>query len=233
MRVLKIAVVLLLLASLGAAEERPAPKTVRVIGTSEVKVIPDRAIVQLGVESQSSSASLAKKSEDTAARRILSSLRGNGIDEKDIQTTWLSLEPYTYYHKGVRTTYFVAAQTLSVTLRDLERLDAVLESLIKAGGNRIESITYETSDLRKYRDQARDLAVKAAKEKAVALAQALGQEVGKAESIDEVPEARNEYQGLLSNYSFEAGIPDKAKAPSTAAGQKTVTASVIVAFELN
>lgn len=233
MRLAKILAVLLLLVSLGTAEEKPAPKTVRVVGTSEVKVVPDRAIIQLGVESQSSSARLAKQAEDAVARRILGSLRGNGVDEKDIQTTWLSLEPQTYYHKGVRTTYFVASQTLSVTLRDLEKLDGVLESLIKAGGNRIESITYETSDLRKYRDQARDLAVKAAREKAVALAQALGQGIGKAESIDEVPEARNEYQGWLSNYSYEGGIAAKARAPSTAPGQKSVTASVIVAFELN
>src|SRR5262249_35910517 len=162
--------------------ERPLTKVVRVTGTSEVKVEPDRAVIELGVEKEDPSASAAKRAEDAASRRILAALRANGIDEKDIRTTFLSLQPQAGYRKNLRFTSFVAAKTMSVTVRDIPRLDALLESLVKAGGNRIDSIVYETSDLRKYRDQARELAVKAAREKAQALAQALGQQIGKAQS---------------------------------------------------
>jgi len=206
---------------------------VRVVGTAEVKVVPDRAVIELGVEKQNASARLAKQFADATARAILADLRSNGIDEKDIQTTSLSLQPQFNYRKGLKISYFVAEETMAVTIRDLSKLDSLLESLIKAGGNRIESIQYETSDLRKYRDQARDFAVKAAREKAQALAKALGQEVGKAYSIEEVGESAYQYSGLLSNATYEVSKARAKPAPTTAAGERTVSASIVVSFDLN
>jgi uncharacterized protein YggE len=231
MKIMKITLGLCVLASFATAEDKSPSKVVRVVGTSEVKVVPDRAVIAVGVEKQDPSASLAKHAEDAAARRILATLHSNGVDEKDIQTTFLSLQPQSYSKKGVRISYFVAAQTMTITVRDLSRLDTLLEALIKAGGNRIDSIGYETSDLRKYRDQARELAVKSAREKAGDLAKALGQDIGKAQSIEEVPESQNVFS--TANISF--GNEDKTRwtGPSISVGQKSISASVMVSFELN
>jgi hypothetical protein len=224
-----IAVAVVLLTGLIFAEDKAPSNFVRVAGTAEVKVIPDRAVIELGVERQNASASVAKQSADAVARRILESLHANGVDEKDIQTTYLSLRPQSSYNKKVRTSYFVAQQTMSVTVRDLSKLDTLLQELIAAGGNRIDSVEYETSDLRKYRDQARELAVKAAREKAQAMAHALGQEIGKAQSIEEATESRG--YGVANNYIEEGGFARKFA--STSAGQTRVSASVTVSFELN
>ena len=229
MKFLKIAVAICLLASLSVAQDRLTPKVVRVVGTAEVEVVPDRAVIEIGVEKQNPSASVAKHAEDVAARRILAALHTNEIDDKDIQTTFLSLQPQSYTRKGVRVSYFVAAQTMTITVRDLAKLDTLLESLIKAGGNRIDSIAYETSDLRKYRDRARDEAVKAAREKAGALAKALGQDIGTAQSIEETPTP--EYSA--ANASFNYYGRDQTRAPSIAVGQISISASVTVSFELN
>ena len=233
MRSICLAIALLCLVSLSVAEEKPPLRTVKVVGTAEVKVVPDRAVISLGVEKQNVNASVAKQSADAAARRILDALRTNGVDEKDIQTTFLSLQPQFNYRRGMKMSYFVAEQTMSVTIRDLAKLDSILESLIKAGGNRIDAIQYETSDLRKYRDQARDLAVKAAREKAQALATALNQTIGKAASIEEVSESDNQYSYLYANASYVNTRAPAKVSPSTAAGQKTISASVVVAFDLN
>ncbi|HWX54990.1 MAG TPA: SIMPL domain-containing protein [Verrucomicrobiae bacterium] len=234
MNVIRTVIAFLLLAATAAAQDKLPPRVVRVVGTADVSVVPDRAVIAIGVEKQNASASLAKLAADGAARRLLAALRGDGIEEKDIQTTFLSLQPQFNYRKGMRISYFVAEQTMSITVRDLPKLDAVLESLIKAGGNRIDSIYYETSDLRKYRDQARDQAAKAAREKAQALAHALGQEIGRAYSIEEVPEPSNQYfGGLMSNSSDEVANKSRATGPSTAAGQKKISASVVVSFDLN
>jgi uncharacterized protein YggE len=223
---------LFVVTTLAVAEDRLPPKVVRVIGTSEVKVIPDRAVIEIGVEEQNPSATAAKQMADTTARQLLASLRSNGIDDKDIQTTFLSLRPQFDYRKGMRISHFVAAQTMSVTVRDLAKLDSLLESMIRAGGNRVDSIEYETSDLRKYRDQARDLAVKAAREKAQALANALGQEIGKPYSIEEIPESTAPYSTAMPNTSYEYSGKTRATGPSTSAGMKTITASVVVSFDL-
>ncbi len=234
MKSVRIAIPVLCFVAMIHAQDRYSPKVVRVVGTSEVKVVPDRAVIELGVYRQAPSAGAAKESEDAAARKLLAAIRANGIEDKDVQTTYLSLQPQVNIHKGVRTTYFVAEQTLTVTVRDLTKLDTILQSLIKAGGNRIDSVRYEVSDLRKYRDQARELAVKAAREKAQALAAALGQEIGKAHSIEEVPEPGGGYTAALANSRIEYyNYADKSRAPSTSAGQERVSASIIVSFDLN
>jgi hypothetical protein len=233
LKALRLVAAFLVLGSLAVAEDRPLARVVRTAGTAEVKAVPDRAVVELGVEKQNVSATVAKQSADVAARSILAALRANGIEEKDMQTTFLSLQPQFNYRRGQKISYFVAAQTISFTIRDLSKLDPLLESLVKAGGNRIDSIQYEVSDLRKYRDQARDLAVKAAREKALALAKALDQEIGKAYSIDEVPEYNYQYaRGLMSNAGYEVAKAPARVGPSTAAGQKTISASVVVSFDL-
>lgn len=229
-----LALAMLQFTGLAVAEDRLPPRVVRVVATAEVKTVPDEVVIELGVEKQSAEASTAKRLADAAARNILADLRKNGVDEKDMQTTFLALRPQFNYRKGMRISYFVAEQTISFTVRDLPRLDSLLESLIKAGGNRIDSIRYEVSDLRKYRDEARDLAVKAAREKASALARALGQEVGKAYSIEEVAQPAYDYSsGLLSNASFERTRTHDKSGPTTAPGQSTISASVVVSFDLN
>jgi uncharacterized protein YggE len=232
MKTFAVAAAVLVMSVLGLSEDKPPLKTVRVTGTAEIKVVPDRAVIELGVEKQSASASMAKQSADAAARKILASLHANGVDEKDIQTTFLYLQPQFNYRRGMRISYFVAAQTLTVTIRDLSRLDALLESLIRAGGNRIDSIQYETSDLRKYHDDARERAVKAAREKAQALAAAIGQEIGKAQTIEELAEPAGQSYGFMSNTSFEVS-KTRAQSSATAPGEKSISASVVVAFELN
>jgi uncharacterized protein YggE len=82
-KLLKIALALCVLTTLAAAEDKLPARFVRVVGTAEVKVVPDRAVIEVGVEKQDPSASVAKHAEDAAARRILATLRGNGIDEKN------------------------------------------------------------------------------------------------------------------------------------------------------
>jgi len=232
MKSLAVAVVLVLFSGLIVAQDKLPPRVVRVVGTGEVKVVPDRAVIEVGVEKQSISAKTSKQLADAASRKILAAITTSGIDEKDVQTISFSLHPQFDYRRGGRLTGFAAQQTLSVTVRDLAKLDSLLEALIQSGGNRINSIEYETSDLRKYRDQARELAVKAAREKAEALAKALGQEIGKAYAIEEAPEPG--YQSsLMANYSNEINfVPAKSKR-ATAAGQEAISASIVVSFELN
>ena len=229
MKLAKIALIVTMLATLAVAEERTPSHYVRVTGTSEVKVVPDRAVVEIGVEKRDSNASAAKHAEDASARRILAALRARHIDDKDIQTTYLSLQQQSSYVNKKRVYFFVASQTLSVTVRDISQLDTLLEAMVQAGGNQINSIVYETSELRKYRDQARDLAVKAAREKA--LARALGQDVGRAQIIEEVPELAS-FAGIQANAYVEEGRT-RGAGPSLAPGQTSITASVTVSFELN
>ena len=208
------------------------PKVVKTTGTAEIKVTPDRAVIQIGVERQSPTAKGAKSAADNVSRKLLAALKAQGIEDKDIQTTYLDLQPTSYYEKHVRINNFTASQSLSVTVRELSKLDAVMDAVMSAGANRIDGIEYQSSELRKYRDQARDEAAKAAKERAVALAAALGNQVGKTYSIEEVQQWDGYgYAGMPANTVLN-GNDMRSRGPSTAPGQLTVTASVIVSFDL-
>ena len=208
------------------------PKIVKTTGTAELKVTPDQATIQLGVERQSATAKFAKAGVASTSRKILAALKELNIEDKDIQTAYLYLEPMIDYRKGLRITNFTAEQSLSVTVRDLSRLDTVMDAVISAGANRIGGIEYQSSDLRRYKDQARDAAAQAAREKAEALAKALGNQIGKTYSIEEVPQSEGYYgsvAGLMANTSMDES---RSRGPSTAPGQLTVKASVVVSFDL-
>jgi len=212
-------------------EKNSQPRGVTTTGTAEINVVPDMVLLQVGVENQSPRARTAKAAADATSRKILAALKDLGIDSKDIQTAYLSLQPQFDYRKGMQISYFSAEQSLTVKLHDVSKIDDVLDALIRAGGNRVDGIEYQSSELRKYRDQARDEAVKAAREKADALAKALGQQIGKAYSIEE------ERPQMFSPYGYSNSVvtrneSPKPGGPSTSAGQLKVSAAVTVTFDL-
>jgi len=228
-----VAVVVLCFAGLVAQGQEVCsnPKIVKTTGTAELKVTPDQAVIQLGVEHQSVTAKNAKTAVTAASRKILAALKALRIDDKDIQNDYLSLQPMIDYRKGLRITNFTAEQSLSVKVRDLSKLDDVMDAVMSAGANNIGGIDYQSSELRKYKDEARDAAAKAAREKADALAKALGNQIGKTYSIEEVQQSEGSYQygGVAANTMME---DTRSRAPSTAPGELTVKASVTVAFDL-
>jgi uncharacterized protein YggE len=75
--------------------------------------------------------------------------------------------------------------SVSITVRDVTKTSAILAAALKAGANQVSDVSFYTSDLRKYRDQARDLAITAAREKADALAGAAGAKTGCVMNINE------------------------------------------------
>lgn len=207
----------------------PNPKIVKTTGTAEVKVTPDQAVLQLGVEKQSPTARAAKAAVSNTSRKILAALKLLAVEDRDVQTAYLNLQPMIDYRKGVRIVNFTAAQSLSIKVRDLSKLDDVMDAVISAGANSIDGIEYQSSELRKYKDQARDEAATAARQKAEALAKSLGNQIGKTYSIEEGQQ--EEAYPYLPPPNVTLGL-NKTRAPSTAPGQLTVNASVIVVFDL-
>ncbi len=214
-----------------AQEMCAPPKIVKTTGTAEIKVTPDEAVLTIGVERQSVRAKNAKNGVAEASRKIIATLKTLGVEDKDIQTAYLSLQPMIDYQKGMRITNVTAEQSLSVKLRDIAKLDDVMDAVVSAGANSIGGIEYQSSELRKYKDQARDEAVKAAREKADALAKGLGNQIGKTYSIEEVQQAEGSYlYGRLE--ANQVMVDKRSSGPSTAPGELTVKASVVVRFDL-
>jgi hypothetical protein len=130
---------------------------------------------------------IAKTQNDDAVQKVLAVVSSYGIDPEHVQTEHLSIESRysrTYEHRDFLG-YFVR-KTIVVTLNDSPKFEDLLGAVLQAGVNYVHGIDFHTTELRKYRDEARSLAIKAAREKAVALASALDEEIGRPQQITEI-----------------------------------------------
>ena len=175
-----------------AAQDRLEPeivcdtgRTVQVSGTAVVNVTPDRVLIQLGLQSNGTTPQKVESNNSAVVSNIIRALKKLGVEEKDIVTDWYVIEPVyenynSLYIKGYRINNVVA-----VTLRDITNVNQVIVASLDAGANQVVNVEFYLSNLRTYRDQARDLAVKAAHEKAQDLAASAGTETGCVMNINE------------------------------------------------
>jgi uncharacterized protein len=175
---------LFLLASVDAlwAQQPPAydgrPK-ITVTGEAVVKVKPDRIVISFGIEAWDASINVAKEKHNDILKQALTGFKDSGLPEKAIQTEHLSIQPRWESEHTRRSfiAYFVRS-TLVVTLSEVEKVEAVVTAALESGVTYIHGVNFQTTELKKHREQARELALKAAKEKADKMSAVLGQTAG-------------------------------------------------------
>lgn len=160
-------------------------RSIQVSGTAVVNVTPDRVLIQLGVQSNATTPQKVESANSTTINRVIQALKAQGIEGKDIVTDWYVIDPIyedysSLYIKGYRINNIVA-----ITLRDISKVNKVIIAALNAGANQVVNVEFYLSNLRKYRDQAREMAMKAAQEKAQDLASAAGAETGCVMNINE------------------------------------------------
>jgi len=226
-----------------AGSEVTEPRSVTVTGEAEVKVAPDEVVLVLGVESIHKELAEVKKIHDhQRVKNVLAAVQANGVPAKNMQTDYVSLEPdYRQESNEIRKIVaYIQRTTIVVTLTDLAKFERLLTGTLQAGAEHVHSVEFRTTQLRKYRDQARALAIQAAKEKAVALAGELGQHVGRPHSIREGQNWWGSsyrswwgrgYQMGSQNVMQNAGR-GSAQEDTLAPGTVSVRADISVTFEL-
>lgn len=201
--------------------------TLRVVGTGTVEAVPDLATLTLGVtaEDKTAAGAMARVSEDTAALRAR--LRAAGVEGRDLQTGELSLSPvWSSYDSGRdrRITGYAAANRLSVRLRDLDGMGALLDQAIGAGANSFQGLAFGLQDPGPLSDEARRQAVADARHKARLYAEAAGLTPGPVHRIEESAGA------VPRPLTIEAA---RASAPvPVAPGEVTLEAGVTMVFAL-
>ena len=223
--------------------DRVEPRLVTVTGEAVVEVVPDEVVLTLGVESADKQLRLARSLNDARVEQVIAAAQKLGIAAKDIQTDHISIEPRyrDNYEQRDFVGYFVR-QTIVITLKDITQFEDLLSDVLDAGANYVHGIQFRTTELRKHKDEARTLAIKAAREKAVALARDLDQHVGKPFAIREDQEGWwSGYNagwgstgglGMTQNVVQNAGNVGVEMEGALAPGQISVTARVTVSFEL-
>jgi uncharacterized protein YggE len=218
--------------------------TVDVSGDAEVKVVPDRVSISFAVETRNTDLETATSGTDAAVKKVMAAARGLGIDPTDIQTDFIRVEiSYSDKGQGTRVAFYTASKGVQILLKDVSHFDQLVQAGLKAGANKIDDVNFRTSELRKYRDQARAMAVQAASEKAHDLAKA-----GNFHILDKPlhvsTSSANTYwssygRGRYGNYMGQNAVQNMGGGggggdaqDSVALGKISVTASVEMVFQI-
>ena len=149
--------------------------------------VPDLAIISAGVQTLQPTASAAIEENAARMERVRAALKRAGIDDKDIQTSTISLNPEYQYdqNKPPRLTGYRATNTVNVKFRDLKRSGAILDALVAEGSNQISGPNLTIDKPEAAYDEARVKAIAAGRARAELYARALGKRVVRLLTVSE------------------------------------------------
>jgi len=233
-----VSIVLLLAFALTAcgpigAASTAAQRTLNVTGAGEAYLTPDVAYINIGVHTEKPAASEAVTANNAQTAQVIAALTKAGIDPKDIRTTNFSIWPFDKFDPatGMSTgeKYYGVDNTVYVTIRKLESLGDLLDTLVTAGANSINSIQFDVADKTAAMKEARAAAMKNAQAQAQELADAAGVTLGKITSIsfyDSTPSP------VMDAYGKGGGGMGAASTVPIQPGQLTLTVTVSLSYEI-
>jgi hypothetical protein len=217
------------------ALERPTDvsndRWIEVTGEGSVSAAPDFARVTLGVTNTGNTAGEAVAANAKAANALVSLIKSEGVGPADIQTSEVSISPmFSQSSPGQTTaptiTGYGVSNNVTVMVRDIPRLGALLDKAVTEGANSIYGIGFGHNDPSALLDKARPLAVADARRKAEIYANAGGARIGRLMVLTEEP---GRQPPVAFSRAFVAGAP----APTPIeAGEDKLTVTVTARFEL-
>jgi len=166
------------------------PTGIAVTGEGTVSAAPDMAIISLGVNTLRPTVAEAREAAAAALQGMIDSMKAQGVDEKDMQTSNLSIYPEYDYNNSTNQQIlrgFRVNNTLVAKLHDIDQTGDIVDGAVAAGGDEtaITSISFTIDDPESLRAEARQKAVEDARKRADTLAAASGVSVGEPISINE------------------------------------------------
>jgi len=215
-----------LLGAPALAEEAPPP-TISVTGEASVSVPPDLALIDAGVSTEAKTAREASEANNAAMGKVLLALKGAGIEEKDFQTSRLSLQPqYAPNRSGPNAvTGYRATNRVTIKLHDVTKVAGTIDLVTGAGANELGGIGFMVSSASKLLDEAREQAVADARRKAEIYAKAASVTLGAPVSIsEENPPGPGPYRKMAAGMA--------AAAAPVATGEETLRVMVSVSWAI-
>ena len=212
----------------------PATRTVSVSGSGTAYLVPDIAYIYVGVHTEKLTASEAVAENTHQTQQMIQALTEFGIDPKDIRTTNFSIWPQDKYDPMTGTPtgekVYSVDNTVYVTIRDINKLGDLLDTVVAAGANTVNSIQFDVADKTAAMKEARDAAVKNAQEQAQELASAAGVSLGDITNISFYDTAPYPVYGSYGKGG--GGGSDAAIAVPIQPGEMTIVVSVSLTYEI-
>lgn len=212
-----------------AAQAASVDRQITITGTGVIAAVPDMATLQLGIVTQGLSGKDALGENSKQMARVIADLAAAGIEERDIQTTGLSLQPdwdrRNDRNEPMRIVGYTARNGVTIRVRDLDILGDVLDDVVGSGANQFNGLSFGVINPAPLQDQARVLAVKNAAARAELLVTAAGAKLGDVLSISEQGAIRPQMMRSMAMDLAESSVP-------VAAGEVDLQANVTITYEI-
>ncbi|MDD5221297.1 MAG: SIMPL domain-containing protein [Candidatus Pacebacteria bacterium] len=214
--------------------------TITVTGDGEVYVKPDLGLISFSVVNEAKTVEVAMSENTAKMNNIISAIKGQGVKEEDIKTTYFNINPRyeypkdtsSYYYSGKRVLVgYEVNQSLQVKIRDLTKIGTLISKATEAGANDVGSLSFTVDNEDDAKKQARDLAIEKARAKAQELAGKLGVSLLKIVSFGE-----NGYYPYYDTSSYKSAVPMGAgeeSIPDIQTGQNRISSTVSITYEIN
>lgn len=236
MRKILLVFAIALTANNAFAQEKVDRPLITVTGQAEIMVVPDEVAYSLRAVTMEKDLATAQAKNDQVVKALLALARQYQIPPTQVQTGHISVSQRFSDEEATKKPPvflgYTVSKSVGIILKDVSKAEDLLADIFKSGVSSIDGVYFRTSQLRKYKDQARAMAIKAAQEKAVALTKEIGQSIGKAYTITEDEPSYAYAQNNNSNFSGAVAGASSGEESTLALGQISVTARVTVSFEL-
>ncbi len=207
---------------------------IAVEGRGEVTVVPDIAVVNLGVQAQALTVAEAQAQATSAMENVMAALREHSVEERDIQTTGFTIWQQTRWEPTRQEEQVIGyrvSNNVQVKIRQVDEAGIVLDAAVAAGGDhiRVQGIYFQVDEPSEHLEEARSIAVQDARAKAGQLAQLAGVELGNPTYISETSSSPVIFRRV------ETVSPDAMPAPATPIepGETTITATVEIIYAID
>lgn len=167
---------------------------------------------------------------------ILTVLKDLDIEAKDIKTTSYNLNPiYNWTERdGQKLAGYEVYQGVTLKVRDLNKMGDIIAKTTEKGANQVGNITFTIDDEYELKNEAREMAIKKAKEKAELIANQTGMKLGKVKSVEEnfYAPIDNSYRNVMKSMDEAFTEGDKIQAPNIEVGQNEIRVDISLVYEV-
>jgi uncharacterized protein len=219
--------------------------TVSFDGEGRVFVKPDIAVISFSILTEATTSKKAQDDNSIKSEKVVEFLKDQNIDDKDIKTTGYNVNPQysypqpmpyesqtrEYYPSNPKITGYQVTQSFEVKVRDLEKASTALDGLVTAGANQVNNLGLQVDDIEKAKSEARELAIKNAKEKAGTLKKQIGIRLGKIVNYYEGGNFPVYYRAEAA-FDSKNGVGGGGPTPSIPAGENEIVVNVTITYQI-
>jgi len=207
---------------------------IQVSGYGELTLVPDLAILRLGIVSQEDSVAKAQAAASKAMNAVIAALKAQGVAEKDIKTQYFSISQRTKWDPDTYQEIVIGYEVrnmVSAKIRDMDKVGTIIDAAAEAGGDltRIEGVSFSVEKPSSYYTELREKAMADARAKAEQIAEFYGITLGKPTHVSE---GSTPTPPIWDLYYYRGGAAEGLAPTPISAGETELSLSIYVTYAI-